>query len=148
MKGFAIVAALLLCSNASAATYVYQGNAYTTTQGRCRGALVPMQATITMANVLPANTTTDTPLETVALSAGVYPFELRATKKKPLSGIFTTDVNGNLVEWNTNGVKSKRLYYFTHNLLPGGGGNTQDVVAVKCASGVVQNNPGTWTRTE
>ena len=146
MKQLMLCAALLLCSSAQAATYIYQANAYSGHEGRCGGSLLPFQVTITARKALPPNTTRkDAPLKTVAVNAGgKYQWGYTATKKHELGGLFVTDSNGDITEWNFSAATNGHRWFNTHNQP----GSVEDMINFKCGGASVQDNPGTWTRTE
>ena len=116
MKYLTLFAALLLCSNAQAATYVYQANAYQGHGGRCGGVLVPFQLTVTVKKVLPPNSNLIVPVETVSLNAGgKYQWERSYKKKDGYEDGFTTDSNGDIVAWTVTAGESHRTYVVTQN---------------------------------
>ena len=144
MKHLIVLAALLLCSNAQAATCVYQANAYKGHNG-CGRALLPFQMTITVHKVFPPNSNLNVPFETIYLNAGgKYQWGYRNTKKHELGGIFVTDENGNITGWSVAGSMARFVQAWTHNE-PNSVG---DAVVFKCGGAGNANHPGSWTRTE
>jgi hypothetical protein len=145
MRHLTLIAALLLFSSAQAATYVYQASPYQDHQGRCGGTLLPFQMTITVTKAFPPNRKLNMTFQTVAIDAGgKYQWGYRSTKKHQLSGLFTTDANGDITEWSVGASKFARTQAWTHNET----GSVGDVVEFKCGAAGTQNDPGTWTRTE
>ena len=146
MKHLTLCAALLLCCNAHAATYVYQANAYQGHGGRCGRALLPFQVTITVRKAFPPNSNlNDAPLQAISINAGgKLQWGYRATKKRELGGLFVTDSNGDITEWNIGASMSRFKQFRTSTEA----GPVEDVVEFKCGSAENQNDPGAWTRTE
>jgi hypothetical protein len=143
MKHLTLCAALLLCGNVHAATYVYQANAYQSHDG-CGRALLPFQMTITVRRPFPPNSNLNVPFQSIAVNAGGnYQWGYRNTKKHELGGLFTTDSNGDIIEWTVGGAKARFVQAATHNE----SNSVEDVIEFKCGSAGNQNRPGTWTRT-
>ena len=144
MKHLIVLAALLLCSNAQAATYVYQAKAYQGHSGRCGKALLPFQMTITVRKAFPPNRNLNVPLETVSIDAGgKFQWTATNTKQHQLGGIFVTDGNGDITGWSVAGA-TRRSQAWTHNEP----NSVEDFVEFKCGSAGNGNDPGIWTRTE
>jgi hypothetical protein len=144
MKHLAVFTALLLCGNVHAATYVYQANAYKGHNGRCGGALLPFQITITVKKAFPPDSNIYEPLKTISVSAGgKYQWERRFGKKHNNSPFFATDSNGQITAWGINGAMSLHTQVWSQNET----GDVSDGVVFKCGAAGSQNDPGTWTRT-
>jgi hypothetical protein len=145
MKYLTLCAAVLLCSNTQAATYAYQANAYQGHEGRCGRKLLPFQLTITVTNAFPPNRNLNVAFQTVAIDAGgKYQWGYRSTKKRQLSGLFTTDANGDITEWSVGASKSTHKQASTHNET----GSVEDFVEFDCGGAGVDGDPGTWARTK
>jgi hypothetical protein len=145
MKHLTLFAALLLCSNAQAATYVYQANAYHGHDG-CGRTLLPFQLTITVHKAFPPNSNLKVRIETVSLNAGggKYQWQRRYTRKDNYINGFTTNSNGDITEWDLNGATSHRRGFYTFNET----GAVEDGVEFKCGGAGNENSPGTWKRTK
>jgi hypothetical protein len=146
MKHLIVLAALLLCSNAQAATYVYQAKAYQGHAGRCGGKLLPFQLTITVSQAIPPNSSNLTvPLQTISINAGgKYQWEREFNKKDTDNGQFTTDLDGDITAWIVAGGTTHRRLVFSQNQI----GNVQDSVRFKCGSAGGEGNPGKWKQEE
>ena len=146
MKHLTLCAALLLCSNAQAATYVYQANAYQGHDGRCGGQLLPFQVTITVRKAIPPNSSNlIVSLKTLSIYAGEnYQWGRRFNKQHTDGGAFTTDPDGHITEWNVAGATNHRRGFYTQNQT----GDVRDFVQFMCGSAGGAGDPGTWTRTK
>jgi hypothetical protein len=145
MKYLTLFAALLLCGNGQAATYVYQANPYQHHQGRCGKLFQPLRVKITVGEAFPPNSNLNLPLQTISVNAGEgFEWGERFTNKHSDNAIFTTDANGDIIAWDVSAKLSKRVMVSTINVT-----NTiEDDVEFSCGAADVENNPGTWKRTK
>ncbi len=145
MKHLMLVLAVLLCSNAQAATYIYQANAYQSHGGACGRKLLPFQVMITVSKAFPPSANLNVPLKSVAMTAGgKWQWGRLFDKQHSDSAIFETDSNANIIAWNVTAAKSHRKYVVTQNEA----GAIEDLVEFVCGGAEVKGDPGTWTRTE
>src|ERR1700733_3084049 len=130
MKHLALCAALLLCGNAQAATYVYKANAYQGHEGRCGGGLLPFKMTITVRPTFPPNSNLNVPIEAISLNAGEgFGWKVHNTKKHQLGGIFVTDAQANIAQWSVAGG-----YHRSDAWTINEDGTVEDMVEFRCGS--------------
>jgi hypothetical protein len=145
MKFFTIVAALLLCNSASAATFVYQQNPNQQHGGRYGKDLLPFQLTIITHKGIPANTTETLAVKSVTLNAGgKFQWTQKYNKKLNGNAQFTTDANDNIIAWVVGGGHRRSRVASLNDASYG----VQDLLTFPCGTEGSTNNPGTWTHTE
>jgi hypothetical protein len=147
MKHIILFAALLLCSNAQAATYVYQAKAYQHHGGKCRKALLPFQVTLTVRKAFPPNfSRMAVPLQSISIDAGgKLQWGEKFNKKHTDAASFATDLNGNITTWDVDAATRRRRWFATVNEP---GSSVEDQVHFTRCYGENQNRPGSWTRTK